>query len=238
MESKQQLLETIGEAEPEHRAYLKCLFQYVPDAIVKAMSYKTFQKEEYLIRAGCDSTTVYLILSGNVAGLDYQKQGKAYYFMDFAKMYIVGDFEVFGDIPQYCVSIYAAEECRVLTLAGASYLAWVRHDENALFLRMKNIMSMLTFETKNERELIFMNCKERLAKYLAEAYENQRGHSFERYKVDKTQPELSDRIGYNVRSVQRGIAALEKEQLLCVENGKITITQEQFLKLKQYQDLS
>ncbi len=238
MESKQQLLETIEKAEPQRREYLKSMFQYVPDAIVKAMSCKTFQKEEYLIRAGYDCTTVYIILSGNVAGLDYQKQGKAYYFMDFAKMYVVGDFEVFGDIPQYGVSICATQHCSVLTLSGACYLAWVRHDENALFLRIKNIMSMLIFETKNERELIFMNCKERLAKYLAEAYEHKHGQSCERYKVDKTQPELSDRIGYNVRSVQRSIAALEKERLVSVENGKIVLTQEQYLKLKQYEDPS
>lgn len=235
MESKQQLLELIGTAEHSRREYLKHLFQYVPDAIVKALCYKTFQKEEYLIHAGCDCTTVYMILSGNVTGLDIQKQGKAYYFMDFAKMYIVGDFEVFGDIPQYCASIYAAQECRVLTLSGTSYLEWVRHDENALFLRIKNIISMLTFEKKTEREWIFLNCKERLAKYLAASYEHKCRDNNERYKIDKTQAELSDRLGYNVRSVQRSIAALEKEQLLTVENGKITLTEEQFHKLKQYE---
>lgn len=236
MESKQQLLETIEKGEYSQREYLKRLFQYVPDAIVNAISCKTFQKEEYIVRAGCDCTTVYMILSGNVAGLDYQKQGKAYYFMDFAKMYIVGDFEVFGDIPQYCVSIYAAQQCKVLTLSCSLYFEWMRHDENALFLRIKNIMSLLTLEQKNERELIFMNCKERLAKYLAASYEHKGRQSSGRYKVDKTQAELSDRIGYNVRSVQRSIAALEKEQLLSVENGKILISQEQYLKLKQYDD--
>ena len=47
MESKQQLLETIEKAEPQRREYLKSMFQYVPDAIVKAMSCKTLQKEEY-----------------------------------------------------------------------------------------------------------------------------------------------------------------------------------------------
>ncbi len=151
--------------------------------------------------------------------MDYHKQGRAYYFMDFAHMYIVGDFEVFGGIPEYTVSICATEECQILSIPSRSYLQWVQHDEK-----------------KNEREYMFMNCKERLVKYLVKSYENKQHESPGRkYKIARTQSELSDRIGFNVRSIQRSIAALEKEKLISVENGKITISHEQFLQLKQYE---
>ena len=55
-------------------------------------------------------------------------------------------------------------------------------------------------------------------------------------KINKTQSDLSDRIGFNVRSVQRNIAALEKDGLISIENGKITISSEQFLRLKEYEN--
>lgn len=236
MESKQQLLEVIKESELDRYEYLKALFKYVPDAVVKAISYKKYKKDQYIIHAGTTCDMVYLILSGNIVGLDYQRQGKVYYFMDFAQMYIIGDFEVFGDISEYCISICTTQECKVLMLSAKYYLQWVQHDENALFLRIKNIMTTLTFEKKSDREYIFLNCKERLIKYLIKSYENKRKEDFKKHKIDKTQLELSDRIGFNVRSVQRGITALEKEKLISIESGKITITSEQFLRLKQYQE--
>ena len=66
MESKQQLLETIEKAEPQRREYLKSMFQYVPDAIVKAMSCKTFQKEEYFkgTALGQEDRIVWLLWMG------------------------------------------------------------------------------------------------------------------------------------------------------------------------------
>lgn len=236
MESKKQLLEAVSKSEFDRREYLNALFKYVPDAIVKTISCKKIKKGEYIIHEGTPCDMVYIILSGTIVGMDYQKQGRAYYFMDFAQMHIVGDFEVFGDIPEYCISICAAEECEILMLSAKYYSQWVQHDENALLLRIKNIMAMLTFEKKNEREYMFMNCKERLVKYLVKSYENKQHESPGRkYKIARTQSELSDRIGFNVRSIQRSIAALEKEKLISVENGKITISHEQFLQLKQYE---
>lgn len=44
----------------------------------------------------------------------------------------------------------------------------------------------------------------------------------------------SDRVGFNVRSVQRSIADLEKENLITLESGKITVSQEQFVKMRKY----
>lgn len=234
MESKQQLLEFIGKTEYDRREYLSGLFELVPDSVVTELVYEEVKKDQYILRAGDPSDTVYIILSGQIAGVDHQRMGRAYYFMDFTKMYIVGDFEIFGDFSEYCVSIYAVEECRLLKVSSKSYMRWVRHDENALFLRMKNIISTLTSERMVDREYIFMSCKERLINYLIKSYENGKKDSVGRCKVDKTQAELADRVGYNVRSVQRSIASLEKEDLIVSENGKIILSQEQLIRLKQY----
>ncbi len=236
MNSKQELLDVISRSDHTRHSDLYALFKYVPDLIVKQMSYKKYKKDEYLIHAKTPCDTIYIILSGKVAGLDFQKQGRAYYFMDFTQMPIVGDFEVFGEIPDYTVSIRATEDSAVLLLPSSYYLQWIQNDENALYIRIKNIISTLTLENKSEREYLFMNCRERLVKYMVNSYENgHSGHSGS-YKLNKTQLELSDRIGFNIRSVQRGIAALEKENLISLENGKITISQEQFLRLKQIEN--
>lgn len=167
-------------------------------------------------------------------GQDYQKLGKVYYFMDFTQMYIVGDFEIFSESSTYNVSIRASEDCEILAIPAALYWQWIQHDENALLLRIKNVMSTLTSESVNHRKYMFMSCKERLMKYLVESYACKREKNTCILRLNRTQAELSDRVGFNVRSVQRSIAALEKEKLITLENGKITVSHEQFVKLSRY----
>ncbi len=233
MESKEQLFEMIAGVGRDRQKYLENLFKYVPEAIIKEIKYVEIPRNEYLIWAGTQSDTVFILLSGQVMGLDYQEMGRVYSFMDFTKMYVIGDFELFGEFPEYCVSICATKDCKILKLSAESYLSWVRHDENALFLRLNNILKTLTFERKLEREYVFMGCKERLEYFLIKYYEEEKKNDLKKVKLEKTQAELADKVGFNKRSIQRSIAALEKEKLINIENGKITISHEQYLKLKQ-----
>lgn len=236
MESKQQLLEMLSKAEHDRRKYFCNLFKYVPEAIAAEMSYAEVRKGDCILSEGAPSDTVYIILSGRVIGLSHQRKGRVYSFMDFTKMYIVGDFEVFGGFSEYGISICAAKDCRLLKISSKKYLCWIKHDENALFLRLNNIMTVLTFERRLDREYVFMGCKERLADFLVKFYEKETGDSLKKVKVDETQAELADKVGFNVRSVQRNIAALEKKGFVSNENGKITISEEQYRKLKQYRN--
>lgn len=235
MKSKQHLLETIARAEPDRRKYLTELFKYLPEAIAVEISYAEVRKNEYLLLAGDTSNTVYIILTGHVIGLDHQKMGRMYSFMDFTKMYIVGDFEIFADCSEYGVSIRTTEDCKLLKISAGSYLRWIQHDENALFLRLKNILATLTFERKIDRKYLLMGCKERLINFLLRLYEKEDKPGFGRLRVEMTQAELADKIGFNTRSVQRSIASLEAEDMVSNENGKIVVFREQYLKLKQYE---
>ena len=234
MESKELFLEEISKLNGSKRDYPEQLFKYVPDAIIRAMSYRKIKKDQFIIRSGEPCDTIYIILNGEIVGLDYQKLGRVYYFMDFAQMYIVGDFEVFAENPEYSVSICAAEDCEILAIPAVLYWQWIQHDENALLLWVKNVMSILTSEKANDRKYMFMSCKERLMKYLVKSYTCKKEKADGIFRLNRTQAELSDRVGFNVRSVQRSIAALEKEELITVENGKITVSHEQFLEMSRY----
>lgn len=200
---------------------------------MKEIAYGEIRKDEILLSAGERSDTVFFLLKGEVIGLDYPKIGRMYSFMDFTKMNILGDFEAFGGISEYVVTIYTAENCRLLKMSVKSYLNWVKHDENALLLRLNKIVTALMFERKLDREYISMNCKERLMRYLAKSYEKH-GSVSGSFTVEKTQAELADKVGFNVRSVQRSIAALQKEGFITVKAGKITVSQEQHLKLEEF----
>lgn len=81
-----------------------------------------------------------------------------------------------------------------------------------------------------------MTCKERVVEYLIQSYEKKNKNHSDIYMISNTQTELADRIGFNLRSVQRCVAGLVKENLISIKGGKIFISHEQFMRLKQYVD--
>lgn len=233
MESKEQLFNLIAKGEVERAKYLESLFKYIPESVTREITYKEFRKDEVILYAGdvCDS--IYFVLKGQVVGLEHQKTGRVYSFMDFTKMNVLGDFEAFSDSTRYGVTVCAASDCCLLRVSTQSYLKWIRHDENALYLRLNHILTTLSSERKIDRGYIFMDCKERLISYLVNLYESEKVTGKGTFKVQKTQGELADKVGANVRSVQRSIAALEKSGLIGLENGKILISKEQYQLLSE-----
>ena len=145
----------IAKAEPFRREYLSGLFKYIPEAVAREMVYTEVSRNDYLLRAGSPSDTVYVILKGQVIGEDHQRMGRVYSFMDFSKMHIVGDFEGFMDYVEYRESVRAEQDCKLLKISSKTYQGWIRHDDNALFLRLNNILLNLDFESDIEREWHF-----------------------------------------------------------------------------------
>lgn len=232
MESKKKLIELLSGLEREQNSYFLKMFANIPDEAIKYMHYKKVKKNEMIIRAGDAADTVYMILAGKVTGVDYQWEGNVYVFMDFYRMDVVGDFEVFADMARYSASIRAAEDSEMLCLPADCYLKWMKQDSNALFLRTKKLMKTLLSEKIDERKNLFLNCKDRLMLYLVHSYE-ENGNGKESYKISKTQAEVADSIGFSVRNVQRSILSLKENGDIDVKKGKIYISNKQYLRLKK-----
>lgn len=98
---------------------------------------------------------------------------------------------------------------------------------------LNHMITTLAFERQIDWEFLLMNCRERLASFLVKYYEKSKKDHSRKVRVGLTQAGLSDKVGFNIRSVQRSIAAMEKEALLSTENGKITISYEQYLGLSR-----
>lgn len=233
MKSKEHLYEMISKMERDRGEYLKRLFKNMPEETAKEFTYIEVEKNKYLIQAGKPCETVYFILKGNVRGIDYLKTGRALSFMDFSRMYIIGDFEAFSGHQDSCISVCTAEKCKLLKISVNNYLRWIQHDENALLLRLENILKILLFEKKSDREYLVMGCTDRLVSFLVRFYERESKSPEVSVKIDFTQTELADKIGFNVRSVQRSIASLEEKAMISVTKGKIVMSAGQYALLKE-----
>ena len=233
MKSKEQLLKIISKTNQDKYLYLNTLFKFMPNRIAEEFQYVEVKKNEKIIMAGEPCETVFIVLEGEVKGMDYYKTGSAYSFMDFSKMCILGDFELFSNIAEYMISIYANKDCKLLKISANRYLGWIQHDENALLLRLNDILTTLTLERKSDREYLHMGCKERVVHYLLNFYEKEAKLTTDSIRVALTQAELSEKVGFNIRSVQRAVATLEATNMISIENGKMVLSHEQYLKLKE-----
>lgn len=232
METKEQFTGRLKNLTSEQRSYLNRLFQNCPEEVIKSMRYRKVPKGYVLIHAGAVCDSVYIILRGNTVGMDFQKLGNAYVVREDSCTDVLGDFELFGDIREYRITIRAVTDCEVVVIPAAIYLKWMQQDINALFMRTRKLMNSLTLEAAIERKYLFLNCKDRLILHLVEEYET-KGLG-EVYRLKNTQPELADRLGFNTRTIQRSIQNLEMSDLIAIEKGKICISLERYQKLKEY----
>lgn len=231
MKTKDELDKLIDSIHSERASYLKELFQNCPEFVISAACLVSFRIGDELFRAGKPCDYIYFILSGKVRGIEYQQPGNMYVFMEFTEADILGDYEVFGEIPECRVTIQAVEPCKALAIPANIYVAWMHMDINALYLRIQKIMNTMTHQMSDERKYILLNCRERLILFITEQY-RKKGNNKE-YKFHMTQPELADRIGVTVRTIQRNLLSLEKEGMIAVKAGKICISADQYQKLNQ-----
>ena len=76
-----------------------------------------------------------------------------------------------------------------------------------------------------------MGCRERVSYYFIMFYENNGKDLSGNVIIALTQNELADKVGFNIRSVQRVIATLEEENLITIKNRKMMLSYDQYLRL-------
>ena len=201
MESRQEFMDIIGQLSRERFLYLDNFFKNCPDKVIKSIIHARVPRHHYLLRAGEACTRVIIVMNGKLEGIDNQLPGNFYVFTDYTGVEILGDYELFGDLPQYQISIQTQTSCDILTIPAGIYMEWVSQDVNALFLRIKMIMRTTVNEGPRERKYQFLECKDRMVLYLTDRY-TKYGEQND-YILQKKQPELAEQLGFNVRTVQR-----------------------------------
>lgn len=233
MNAKEQLLKHISKKDKERYQYLSEFFKFLPDIMVEEFRYCEVKKDGNIILGGEAAKYVYFVLDGDVKGIDYYQTGSVYSFIDLTKMYILGDFELFSNIPEYMISIYASQDCKLLKIPASRYMKWIRNDENALYMRLSKVLKVLTTERMLDRKYLHMGCKERIINYLIMYYERHSNSSSQSITISLTQAELSEKVGFNIRSIQRVVSSLEDENLITIINRKMVLSHEQYLKLME-----
>jgi len=233
MEARQAFIKQIGNLDGERRRYLEDFFGECPEEVIHAMQYVRIPRGQAILQAGMNCEYVWVIINGEMSVTDIQMLGNVYSFAESSGTNIIGDYEPFAGLSEFQNSIYAVTACEAFKMPTAAYMRWMRQDSKALFMRAQIFAQNLAKEISNERKYLLLNARDRMVLYLTQAYGKWEGQG--ECILQKTQAQLAQRIGMNVRTVQRSIQKLEEEGFISCRGSKICVSQKQYERLREYQ---
>jgi cAMP-binding proteins - catabolite gene activator and regulatory subunit of cAMP-dependent protein kinases len=225
-------MDVFKELPLKKQVYMEMLFQNCTEEVKYYMSMAEVQENQTLIEAGERCSNIYIILSGKVTGIEWPMTGRPYFFKDYGPGDFFGEIEYFADLLNYRISVVTVTRCRVLIIPVKYYMEWLQSDAEALYLRTKENMRRLISQTADARKYLFIESRERLMMHLIRKYE-QKLPLKKVLELKQSREQLSEEIGFSVETLNRNIKKLEKEELICLQKGKIIITEAGYLKMKQ-----
>ncbi len=234
MESGRTLTEAIGALDREQSEYLDSFFANCPEEVLQTAQHVTVPKGQAVMQAGAACEYVWIVIKGEVSVEDIRMPGNVYSFSVGSGIHIVGDYEPFAGLAEYQKTVCAETTCEIFRIPSAAYMRWMRQDGNALFMRTHVFARTLAQEISSERQYLLLNSRERLILYLVKAYGKWENGG--ECIIRKTQAELAQRIGVNVRTVQRSIHWLQEMGFVSCHGGKIHIMRKQYEMLEEYRN--
>lgn len=216
----------------EEKKRLEKFFLHCPKEVKNSMKLVSMPAGSTLSRAGESANVVYILLKGKLQGVDEQFDGRVYTFLTFLPCAVVDDFEVLAGISEYRVTIHTTKDSVLLAIPAQLYLKWLKQDSHALFLRVQEFAQDMTEQSCRDRQYLFLHGVDRLALYLVNIYESH--VRTQGLRIKKTRNELSNELGYSLKTLNRSIKKLQEKELIQIHAGKIFIDDIHYERLKRF----
>lgn len=215
---------------PDDRKFLDDFFRNCPENLLDSSYMIRVAAGKTIMKAQEPCDRVYILLEGKAQGVDEQTVDRIFPFFEFRPPEIIGDFEIFAEIPRYRASVYAVSSCRLLVIQRKQYLNWMQKDVNALFIRTQILMKQMADQSQQNRRYYFLQGIDRLILYLVGTYEKIPGRTG--CRITKTRNEISSELGCSLKTLNRSIKKLHDTGMIHLVSGKIHVTAEQYEKLR------
>lgn len=228
-----QIPETIAKSLNARQAeFFRSFFATCPDSFASNLIICRYGKNHPLISTDDSCGQVYILLKGRLQAIEERVADEPYSFTEISAIDIVGDYELFTRASSRLITLTTVEESCCCVIPAAAYLAWIRNDANALFLRIQMLISQMADQNQTERQRFFLSSQERLLKFLARECSRQNPEQFP-FPVNYTRQQLAHRLGCSVRTVNRTILKLTEEGLVTLVHGKLQISKLQHDAIRQ-----
>ena len=214
--------------------YLKQFFTNCPEDVKESMTLFQLPTGKILSHSGEMANYIYILLKGKLQGIDDRFDGHIYSFLQFFPISIVDDFEILAGVSEYRITIQAVKDSVLLRIPANFYMKWLKKDANVLLMRLQNLSEEMLRQSGQDRQYLFLQGVDRLALYLINVYE--KNSHFQKIRLKKTRVDLSNELGYSLKTLNRSVKRLVEGNYIYLESGKICVEQVHYERLKQFVD--
>lgn len=230
---REEINNEIKDAKFESLDYVMKFFELMPEWLVESFQVIRLKKDNIFIRENEDVELVYVLLKGSVKATDYRVFGITYDFMRFHPMSTFGCMEVLLSLKHYKTTLITVTDCTMLVTSRSNFEAWLRENQKAYMLESHMMVSQLLEQGRMERIFLFIQGTDRLMYLLMQLYEENATEK-NLWIIPIKRQQMSDYTGLSIRTINRGIRKLEADQYITKHRSQISMTVEQYMKMKSY----
>lgn len=208
-------------------AFLECFFAKCNESFFTNVMLKSYPANHVLMDTNDSCSYVYILLKGRLQAIEEQVVNEPYSFTELSAIEIVGDFELFTTSASRIITLSTLEKSLFLVIPATNYINWIKNDANALFIRTKMLIRQIVAQTRFERHNFFLDNHSRFLHFLLSECNSTDTITFP-VKIQYTRLDISNKLGCSIRTVNRAVSSLQKENIITLKHGKIYISASQY----------
>lgn len=191
---------------------LTTLLQYV--------QHRSYARHVYVMQAGEETDSLYVILSGKVKILIPDDQGREVILSFMGPHDFFGEMGILDDQPR-SASVATLETCEMLRLSKAGFINCLKENSEVAMLVIRNLVKRLREADRKIESLALIDVTGRVARLLIEMAQETDG----KLVIQRAPPkqEIARMIGASREMVSRVIKELQERGLIRAERRSIVI---------------
>lgn len=188
--------------------------------LLNYVQHRSYPRNVYVMQAGDETDSLYVILSGKVKVVIADDQGREVILGFMGSQDFFGEMGLLDDQPR-SASIYTLEPCEMLRLSKAGFVSCLKENSDVAMLVIRNLVRRLREADRKIESLALVDVSGRVARLLMDMAQEVEG----RLVVPRmpAKQEIARMIGASREMVSRVVKELEVRGLIRTERRSVVI---------------
>jgi CRP/FNR family cyclic AMP-dependent transcriptional regulator len=193
-------------------------------SLLNCVQHRSYPRGSVIVRAGDETDSLYIILSGRVKVLIPDDQGREVILTMMGPHEFFGEMGLLDNQPR-SASVEAIEPCEMLRITRSGFMSFLQGNFELAMLIIRNLVKRLRDADRKIESLALIDVYGRVARLLIDMAEEINGQ----WIVQRPPPkqEIARMIGASREMVSRVMKDLQDKGLIRAERRKITLLDRQ-----------
>jgi CRP/FNR family cyclic AMP-dependent transcriptional regulator len=188
--------------------------------LLNYVQHRSFPRNVYVIQAGDETDSLYVMLSGKVKVMIADEQGREVILGFMGSQDFFGEMGILDDQPR-SASVYTLEPCEMLRLSKAGFVSCIKENVDVALLVIRNLVRRLRDADRQIESLALVDVSGRVARLLIDMAQETDGKLVVPRMPAKQ--EIARMIGASREMVSRVVKELETRGLIRSERRSMVI---------------